>query len=190
MHFFAVALHAANATVLSLTTSGDTEDSANSDPNGSKPTGQFLRKSLNCSEGRTVQTFTGQTCGRISRNFSTHAIKFMKICDCTCGSATAAPLMSCHVTGVDSSTCPHGSGPLQQMPASSALNCMCCGLLNHTSSSDTTCISNRPLSHKVVIRAASATESRGSSCNLAGRHCKILCHVGEEAQDVSDSTAA
>ncbi len=42
------------------------------------------------------------------------------------------------MTGVDSSTCPHGMGPLLQIPASSALTPLCSGLLNHTSSSDKT----------------------------------------------------
>lgn len=59
----------------------------------------------------------------------------------TLGSATAAPLMSCHVTGAACSLgrTLHGITPALQTAASLALTCLWPGLLNHTSSSETTC---------------------------------------------------
>lgn len=57
----------------------------------------------------------------------------------TLGSATAAPLMSCHVTACSLGRTPHGITPALQTAASLALTCLWPGLLNHTSSSETTC---------------------------------------------------
>lgn len=63
----------------------------------------------------------------------------------TLGSAIAAPLMSCHVSGTACSICPfgktpHGITPRLHTAASLALTCLWPGLLNHTSSSDSICI--------------------------------------------------
>lgn len=56
----------------------------------------------------------------------------------TWGSATAAPLMSCHETGVESSSCPHGISPWLHSFARLALTWRWAGLLNQTCSDDKT----------------------------------------------------